>query len=355
MLSHRTLPSFSGSGSPHREGDDADPTGTIVPPNTRRTRRGRRTSEGPAGVLGAGVREGGRSAIRRWRCASAVLRSSVLMSVNSLTGGMTSGSSFVLLVFTMLRPREPGGKVRAGVRKDHQGRRSGHAVPVEPPQAITPPDRPKDVRRRTLSRARASRAGDPRARQRARLSRRPQGGLDHVLRNPSRHQRADHGSTTRSLDPESVVRDLASERLVIDQAHPFEAFEDVRDLLGLESTWSSRRSSSRRLRARTASRPRARSWQLFGCAALPRSLPRSGPPPRAQPLPLRAFEGFPAEAETGSGSLAVIEHEIRHHLDRSPHPPPRSRETHGLANLPIDLVADVGARRGTARARPWPS
>ena len=153
---------------------------------------------------------------------------------------MTSGSSFVLLVFTMLRPREPGGKVRAVfgriVEVDGQGTPCGLSGHL---RAVTPSDQQgcePSERFRGLERAEA---GDPRARQRVRalvlVSRVRQGGLDHVLRNPSRHQRADHGSTTRSLDPESVVRDLASERLVIDQAHPFEAFEDVRDLLGLES------------------------------------------------------------------------------------------------------------------------
>ena len=115
-------------------------TGTIVPP----THVERVVGEEPRKVppsSGAGVREGGRSASADGDARPTVLRSSVLMSVNSLTGprGMTSGSSFVLLVFTMLRPREHGGRLNAVFRRDPRGRRLGHASrPVGPPQGGIP-------------------------------------------------------------------------------------------------------------------------------------------------------------------------------------------------------------------------
>lgn len=148
---------------------------------------------------------------------------------------MTSGSSFVLLVFTMLRPREPRGKVwpvfRDEVRIDAEGapsRLPGHL------RAVTPSDqqrREPSERFGGIQRAQATNPGPSQCvGSFVFVSRIRQSGLDHVGSHPRGHQRAHDGSTARPLDLKGVIGDLARERLVVHEPHPLEPFEDVGDL-----------------------------------------------------------------------------------------------------------------------------
>ena len=203
---------------------------------------------------------------------------------------MTSGSSFVLLVFTMLRPREPGGKVpggppkarRASTVRARRGGLSGHL------RAVTPPDQQRcepSERLRGLERPEAATPASAPARRRALVlvARVRQGGLDQRPAQPQRPSALlTHGPTPRSLRPRTRARRPGARRPRRRSGPPARGGPGrPRPPPASNPAWSSRRSSSRRLRARTASSPRARSWQLFGRAL---AVSSRGPGPSADGL-----------------------------------------------------------------------
>ena len=125
----------SGSGIPRRSPPRGRRCRPVQGPSFLPTHVERVVGEEPRKVppsLGAGVREGGHGArSARWRSAPRCSRRSSVLVLGQLAhraSWMTSGSSFVLLVFTMLRPREPGGKVLTVILvTSPSGRRPGPA------------------------------------------------------------------------------------------------------------------------------------------------------------------------------------------------------------------------------------
>ena len=58
---------------------------------------------------------------------------------------------------------------------------------------------------------------------------------DQIRRDPRGGQLPGHGTPARQLVSEGVLRHLPGERLIIDQAYPFQPIEDIADLICLET------------------------------------------------------------------------------------------------------------------------